>query len=477
MRDSRSLNFWHIVARVLFSYLRLPQFWFWSPVVVSVAAFISSSWPLRLILEGAPPDKELLHGQLETSVVLLSVTCVHFATFITGHTARLLALPHNHVVPGVRGPVLGVAIVMTLLGIVLPVVFWSRPELVASARFFPLWAGAVAAVIAAEFAWVQVWPSLMHLGVLPSLIATLPWLALTQPAGRRAFVEMYYGRNPGLAAALYTCAAILLVILWLLLFHRRQLAAMRPLLSWTTRERFARSSGGRGGVVWSHEHAVAGTPWRRFRLRSYLIAAGVRDGIAGAIGGAVIALAALALQLVFGPADVGTSLILSLVISILVPFILIMRAVEARKALLTFELLLPQSRPQFVRGFGLAMVANAYSAWTAAQLGMLAIYALFAPADLRASAHAFALVLPISAAYQLFFFGMSAWHLSLRPTMLNVATFFTVALIVIPVMAHAVDRPGLTRPTTVTLTGLGLVVGGVVLAYTAMRRWTHCEIT
>jgi hypothetical protein len=476
MRDTSAPNFWRIIGRVLLSYARMPQFWFWSPIVIGVAVFISSSWPLRLILEGARPDENLLHGQLVTSVLFLCVLCAYFSAFVTGHMARLLALPHNHVVPGVRGPVIGVAMVLTLLSICLPVICWSRPEQVASVRLFPLYAGAVAAVTAAEFAWIQVWPSLMHLGVLPSLVGMLPWLALTRFEVRRAFVEMYFGRNPALAASLYACAAILLLILWALLLDRRRLAAMRPLLAWPTREPGA-GAGDRGGAGWSHAHVLAATPWQRFRLRTYLIAAGVRDGIAGAIGGAILALGSLLLQWVFGPAERGMSLLLSLVISFIVPFIVTARAAEARKALVTFELLLPHSRRQFVRGFGLAILVNAYSAWAAAQLGMLATYALFAPAELRASARVFALLLPVAAAYQLFFFGILVWHLTLRPTIVNGALFFTLALIVIPVMARVIDLPALSGPTTAISTCLGLLAFGVLLVFTAMRRWTGYEIT
>ena len=49
-----------------------------------------------------------------------------------------------------------------------------------------------------------------------------------------------------------------------------------------------------------------------------------------------------------------------------------------------------------------------------------------------------------------FFFGMLAWHLSLRQTTVNFGVLFTLALIVIPVMARVFDRPGLARPATVT---------------------------
>ena len=42
--------------------------------------------------------------------------------------------------------------------------------------------------------------------------------------------------------------------------------------------------------------------------------------------------------------------------------------------------MLPHSRREFVRGFGLAMLANLYFAWGAAQLGVLATYALLDPA-------------------------------------------------------------------------------------------------
>jgi hypothetical protein len=203
----------------------------------------------------------------------------------------------------------------------------------------------------------------------------------------------------------------------------------------------------------------------------------VRDGLAGAIGGAVLALGALFLQYLFGPGEAGTSLILSLVISILVPFIITTRAAEARSALLTFELMLPHSRREFVRGFGLAMLANLYSAWAAAQFGVLATYAVLDPADLRAYAGAFALVLPIAAAYQLFFFGMLAWHLSLRPTIFNGVVFFTLALIVIPVMAPMFHRPAFSGATGGALTALALLIGGGVLVFTALRRWTLSEIT
>jgi hypothetical protein len=139
--------------------------------------------------------------------------------------------------------------------------------------------------------------------------------------------------------------------------------------------------------------------------------------------------------------------------------------------------MLPHSRRQFVRGFGWAMLANIYLAWGAAQLGVLVTYALLAPAEIQQFAGTFTMLLPIAAAYQFFFFGILAWHLSLRPTILNVAGFFTLALIIIPLMARIFDRPGFAKPTTATLMGLGLLVGGVVLVYTAMRRWTRCEIT
>jgi len=128
MRNAGAPNLWRIVARVLVSYMRMPQFWFWSPIVVVVAVFISSSWPLRLILEGAPADEDLLHNQLVISVLFLCGLCAFFSAFVTGHMARLLALPHNHVVPNIRGPVMGVTVVLTLLGIFLPVIFWPRPE-------------------------------------------------------------------------------------------------------------------------------------------------------------------------------------------------------------------------------------------------------------------------------------------------------------------------------------------------------------
>lgn len=481
MRDTRTPDFWRIIARVLLSFVRPAQFWLWSPIIVGVAVFVSSPWPLKLILEGAPADASLLHEQLVISICFLGVTCAHFSAFVTGHAARLLALPHNHVTPGIRGPVTGVAVALTLLGILLPVLFWPRPLSMTGERLFPLYAGAVVAVVAAEFAWIQVWPSMMHLGLLPALVGTVPWLVLTHDAARRTFVEMYRGQHPGLAAALYGCAAVLLVTLWALLFDWRRLAAMRPLLSWPKGERAGAIAaiGGNGGrgAVWSHVHVRAGTTWRRFRLRTYLVAAGARDGMVGLIGGAMIALAAMCLQYLFGPAEAGTSLILSLVIGILVPFIMTTRAAEARKALLTFELMLPHSRRQFVRGFGLAMLANAYLAWAAAQMGLLATYALLAPAEIQRFAGTFALLLPIAAAYQLFFFGILAWHLSLRPTIVNVAGFFTIALIVIPLMARIFDRPGFARPTRVTLIGLGLLVGGVVLVYSAMRRWIHSEIS
>src|SRR3954462_1558641 len=191
MRETRTSNFWRIVARVLLSYLRMPQFWFWSPVIVGVAVFVSSPWPLKLILEGAPADAPLLHEQLIISICFLCVACAHFSTFVTGHTARLLALPHNHVVPGIRGPVLSIAVVLTLLGIVLPVMFWPRPLSLTGERLFPLWAGAVVAVVAAGFAWVQIWPIGTHTGLLPPLVGTVPWLAMTHDGVRRAFVDMY----------------------------------------------------------------------------------------------------------------------------------------------------------------------------------------------------------------------------------------------------------------------------------------------
>jgi hypothetical protein len=318
---------------------------------------------------------------------------------------------------------------------------------------------------------------MMHLGLLPSLVGTVPSLALTHDGARRTFVEMYHGQHPGLAAALYGCAAILLLMLWALLYDRRRLAAMRPLLAWPKRKGAGTRAAIGSAAPWSHAHVRAGTAWRRFRLRTYLVAAGARDGIVGLIGGAMIALGALSLQYLFGPAEAGTSLILSLVISILVPFIMATRAFEARKALLTFELMLPHSRRQFVRGFGWAMLANIYLAWGAAQLGVLVTYALLAPAEIQQFAGTFTMLLPIAAAYQFFFFGILAWHLSLRPTILNVAGFFTLALIIIPLMARIFDRPGFAKPTTATLMGLGLLVGGVVLVYTAMRRWTRCEIT
>jgi hypothetical protein len=477
MRDIGAPIVWRIVARVLLSFARPAQFWLWSPIIVGVAVFISSPWPLKLILGDAPADAALLHEQLVISICFLCAACVQFSTFVTGHMARLLALPHNHVTPGIRGPVMGVAVVLTLLGIVLPVLFWPRPLSMSGEPLFPLYAGAVVAVVAAEFASIQVWPSLSHLGLLPALVGTTPWLALTHDAARRTFVEMYHGQHPVLAAALYACAAIILITLWALMFDQRRLAAMGPLLSWPKRKRGTVGADGGNAAPRSHAHVRAGTPWRRFRLRTYLIAAGARDGMIGLIGGAVIALGALSLQYLFGPAEAGTSLILSLMISILVPFVMTTRAFEARKALLTFELLLPQSRRQFARGFGLAMLANAYLAWAAAQFGLLVIYALLDPAEIQRFAGTFSILLPIAAAYQFFFFGILAWQLSLRPTMLNVAGFFTLALVVIPLMARIFDRPGFAKPTTATFVGLGLLVGGVVLVSTALRRWTRCEIT
>src|SRR5439155_10216948 len=101
----------------------------WSPLVIGVAAFVSSSRPLALLLKGSRPDAILLHDQLVISVIFLCAVCAHFSGFVTGHAARLIALPQNHVVPRLRGPAVGVAVGLTFLGIFLPTLFWPRPLL------------------------------------------------------------------------------------------------------------------------------------------------------------------------------------------------------------------------------------------------------------------------------------------------------------------------------------------------------------
>jgi hypothetical protein len=43
-------------------------------------------------------------------------------------------------------------------------------------------------------------------------------------------------------------------------------------------------------------------------------------------------------------------------------------------------------------------------------------------------------------------------------------------------MASTFHRPAFSGPTGGALTALALLVGGGVLVFTAMRRWTVCEI-
>jgi hypothetical protein len=365
--------------------------------------------------------------------------------------------------------VLAVAVALSLLGVFLPTLLWPRPLFLTGGRTSALCAGAIAAVVAAEFAWIQCWPKLMHLG-LATLTGVLPWLAFMLPAVRRRAFEMLEGRHPGLVVALYAAAAFLFSALWLLLFHRRQLAAAAPLRLWPGRLAAHR------GVPWSPRPAPATTFRSRVRLRTFLTAAGARDGLLGAIGGAVFSLGMLLLRYLFGPGDPGAALVLSLVISVVVPLVAAARAGEARPALLTFELMLPQSRHDVVRDLGLAMLVNLYSAWAAAQAAVIATFAVLAPDELRTFATAFAVVLPISAAYQLFFFGLLAWFLSFRPTWLNGSLFFTFALIVVPLFARAFHRPEFATIAAGVATAMALGLTGVILMLTALRHWTVAEV-
>ena len=471
MRDATSPHYPRIYSRILLTYARRPGFWVWTPVILAMSLFVSSPLAVNLLLKGTRPDADLLAEQLVISAVFLTLVCVHFSTFVAGHAAKLLDLPHNHTVPHLRGPALIVAIALTLLGVLLPPLLWPRPLLLTGGRSTSLCAGAIAAVVAAEFAWMQCWPKLMHLGLLPTLAGGLPWLAFMRPDVRRIFFEMLQGWHPSLAVALYVAAALLFAALWFRLFRRRQLTAAGPLRLWPKR------ASALPAVPWSPRPAPATTFGRRLRLRTFLTAAGARDGLFGGIGGLIFALGVLLLQYLFGPGDPGASLVLSLVISVVVPLLAAARAGEARPALLTIELMLPPAPRDVGRDLGLALLVNLYAAWTAAQVAVLATFAVLAPDDLRTFAGAFALVLTISAAYQLFFFGVLAWFLSFRPTWLNGSLFFTLALIVVPLFARAFHRPEFASISGAAVaTALALALTGVILTLTALRRWTIAEV-
>src|SRR5258706_6836171 len=219
MRDTSQPSLGRIYASILLTYLRRPWPWIWSPVIVGGLALGSSSIPTDFLLKGAPPTLQTMYDHLVISTLFLSVACAHFAGFIADQTSRLLAVPHGFLTPRLRGPAIVIAIGLTLPAIILPVVFWPHPMLPAARDHFPLYAGAIAAVVAAELSWMQILPSLVHLGPTAFVAGSLAWAAFTFSGVRHAFVQMLAGERPILAAALYGVAAMLFIGLLPALAH------------------------------------------------------------------------------------------------------------------------------------------------------------------------------------------------------------------------------------------------------------------
>ncbi|MDB5321470.1 MAG: hypothetical protein JWN40_3101 [Phycisphaerales bacterium] len=470
MRDPRQPSLGGIYASILLTYLRRPWPWFWSLLIVGGLALGSSSVPTNFLLKGATPTLEMMYDNLVISTLFLSVACAHAAAFSADQTSRLLAVPHGFLTPRLRGPAIVIAILFTLLAIILPLVFWPHPMLPAARHHFPLYAGAIAAVVAAELSWMQIVPSLVHLGPAAFVAGLLPWVAFILPSVRHAFVQMLVGELPLLAAALYAIAAILFITLWIVLANRRQVNAPR---FFPSTARAAQTPIPANEIPRLH---ITASPWRRFRLRAFLTAAGGRDGFFGALVGALLAILAVSIQHFYGHIDPGAPLALSLVISVLTPIIVASRTTALRPAMLVHDILLPHSRREFARDYGLAIFANHCSFWASAQITLVLSYAILAPADLRLYGRSFAFLLPISAAFQLFFFGLLAWFLSFRPSFLSGIALFTIAMGLVPVNISFFDRAKPLVSTSIA-SAVAMLVAGIVLIVTALRRWTRCEIT
>jgi hypothetical protein len=471
MPDTLQPSVGRIYASILLTYVRRPWPWFWSLLIVGVAALGSSSVPTDFLLKGATPTLEMMYDNLVISTLFLSVGCAYFAAFIADQTSRLLAVPHGFLTPRLRGPAIVIAILFTCLAIILPLTFWPHPMLPAAREHFPLYAGAIAAVVAAELSWMQIVPSLVHLGPTAVVAGLLPWAAFTLSGVRHAFVQMLVGERPMLAAALYVIAAMLFIGLWLAMANRRQVNAFRLVSSAPpVVERQPQAT-------WEMPRLrVAVSSWRRFRLRRFLTAAGSRDGLCGAACGVLLAIIAVTLQHFFGEGDPGTPLALSLVISVLTPVIVASRTTALRPALLVHDMLLPQSRREFSRDHGLAILANLLSIWASAHATLILSFAMLAPGDLRLYGRSLIILLLVSAAFQIFFFGLLAWYLSFRPSFLSGIALFLIALGLVPLNISFFDRP---EPLVAAsfASAAAMLVAGVALVYTALARWAKCEIT
>jgi MFS family permease len=258
--------------------------------------------------------------------------------------------------------------------------------------------------------------------------------------------------------------------LWLVLANRRQVNAFRPMSS------APRALERPPQPTWEMPRLrVAVSSWRRFRLRAFLTAAGSRDGLFGALAGVVLVIGAVILQYFFGPGDPGTPLALALILSIIAPIIVASRTTALRPALLVHDMLLPQSRRESARDHGLAILANLFSFWAAAHLALILSYAVLGPDDLRLFGRSLIILLLLSAAFQIFFFGLLAWYLSFRPSFLSGIALFTLSCGIVPLTISFFDRPAPLIAASFGCAG-AMFFAGVVLSYTALARWSRCEI-
>jgi len=462
-------------ASVLLTYPRRPVMWVVWCLVIAGAAFAGSAAAVRMLLKGAAPPDEVVHDNVMISTMFLCFTCMFVVAGVTEHSARLLALPRGPLVPRLAGPVIGVAAVLTSCAVAALCALWPRPLMAVAGGRFAVHAGALAAVVAAEGAWLQLYPRFARFGVLPFLVAVAPWGVTIYSGPRRVLFEMLAGGHGGLVVAIYSVAVALFVGLWVVMGRTR----MWPGLALSAGDREPVRAGPVVAMAVSiprlHVGVVSG--WRRFRLRQFAVACGLRDSVGGLVGGVVLAVVALVIGHVFHPADeVFAPALLSLIVSVVAPVTVAARVCASREVLLTFEARLPQRRGGIYRDLGLATLANLLTLWCAWHVAMLGTFAVFAPGDLKAIAGTMGLMLGVGVVFQVYFFGLLAWYVSFRPNWINGAVFGVLSFSMIPVAAGIMDRPARTDVLRAVILASWILAAGVGLMGTAYWRWARREI-
>ena len=175
MREQHLAHYPRIFGVIVRTYLLRWGLWGWAPISVGLGVLVSSPALLRFVLKGAEPDLQLSLDQLVISTVFLSIVFAHLVSLLAAQTESLLALPFNHTTPEIRGPAIAVAVTFTVAALMLAIFLWPRPLLVQSGAGMLWGAGAIASLVAAECAWLQVWSRFTHFGLAPLVMGLFPW--------------------------------------------------------------------------------------------------------------------------------------------------------------------------------------------------------------------------------------------------------------------------------------------------------------